>query len=729
MTFLCGSFWTYLCAVVCGFALGAEGVSFLKFERLPDSSGKLQNQHAAGTVKNSSRLTHWGSTESATISAAEKQRRALLCDLKQSLSGPASLYFHPVGLQTSIPAHGTCAVVSNSGALVSHSHGSEIDAATAVIRFNDAPTWGFEKYVGSKETIRFGNDQFPAKVMNGELSVKDGVTYLMQGPQSVDMLRAAQQNSGSHFMVFDMNFKHLVSQALGRYYAPRWRAMGHNGASADATTGAVGMALALKMCDNVIAYEMAPSVYAQTSSYNYYEDHTIKATNNSWHSTFESEHDLWQRLSVTPSTEILQTGRAVIPGFSSIDCTGVAPPQVVAASFLQQVSDVRALIEASSLGMLLAGVLVVMLLPAMYYSFGLWRNRFENGQVRLAPHEMSPEQNMATAALVIYVLLLIASDVVASHTAQKHSGKYPWEPATVVLLVELSKLLCSLPLWAFRESPPVAENGTETRLQTSLAAFVRLVPIALLYSMNNCLTLFVLAFVKLHSYVVWRNTAIFFNALLWTYALGRTLGKHQWMAVGFMWIGCSLNAITADGSISDVVGWPALVLLLSALMSATAAAFNEAVLKTPRFSHLGVDAINIMLYSQTSTFLTCFLLGRAAWHQRSMVAEFPRLLAQLDSSAISLIVMGTLLGLTVSRVLLHANAVAKTMAGGAREILEVGIAPFFVASRLDWTSLPSAVWIAVAMVTYFVPAGTPAGDAAATFEKAKRLEAAAETKG
>jgi hypothetical protein len=52
---------------------------------------------------------------------------------------------------------GTCAVVGNSGALLDDEFGEDINKYDTVIRFNAAPTKGFEKSVGSKTTIRIQN--------------------------------------------------------------------------------------------------------------------------------------------------------------------------------------------------------------------------------------------------------------------------------------------------------------------------------------------------------------------------------------------------------------------------------------------------------------------------------------------------------------------------------------------------------------------------------------------
>lgn len=51
----------------------------------------------------------------------------------------------------------TCAVVGSSNLLVGKGQGAEIDAHSAVIRFNDAPTDGHADDVGGRTTLRIQN--------------------------------------------------------------------------------------------------------------------------------------------------------------------------------------------------------------------------------------------------------------------------------------------------------------------------------------------------------------------------------------------------------------------------------------------------------------------------------------------------------------------------------------------------------------------------------------------
>eukprot|EP00241_Pyramimonas_parkeae_P005009 CAMPEP_0114237060 /NCGR_PEP_ID=MMETSP0058-20121206/7184_1 /TAXON_ID=36894 /ORGANISM="Pyramimonas parkeae, CCMP726" /LENGTH=366 /DNA_ID=CAMNT_0001349067 /DNA_START=31 /DNA_END=1131 /DNA_ORIENTATION=+ len=54
----------------------------------------------------------------------------------------------------------TCAVIGGSGNVLANDFGAQINAHSAVIRFNDAPTESFEQFVGNKTSFRIQNLDF-----------------------------------------------------------------------------------------------------------------------------------------------------------------------------------------------------------------------------------------------------------------------------------------------------------------------------------------------------------------------------------------------------------------------------------------------------------------------------------------------------------------------------------------------------------------------------------------
>uniref|UniRef100_A0A061QJI4 beta-galactoside alpha-(2,6)-sialyltransferase n=1 Tax=Tetraselmis sp. GSL018 TaxID=582737 RepID=A0A061QJI4_9CHLO len=130
----------------------------------------------------------------------------------------------------------SCAVVGSAGNLLQQDFGREIDSHDCVIRFNIAPTKGFEKNVGSKTTLRFVNRlHFGFRETSREI-VLQHVTMPDMMAKYVALMR---RNPGMQTFPFDMSFYEQMVE-WDRVQQP--------------TNGFFGLKLALHLCDRVVVY-------------------------------------------------------------------------------------------------------------------------------------------------------------------------------------------------------------------------------------------------------------------------------------------------------------------------------------------------------------------------------------------------------------------------------------------------------------------------------------------
>jgi len=260
-----------------------------------------------------------------------KERQELMCYLKGKLQEAFKNAIKPLPGFGGGPFGRTlfqkrCAAVSSSGALLKNKYGPRIDATADVpFRFNDAPISGFEEHVGKFEGVRVGNQDL--QLLLGNVNITPGAAFVLLDAQRNAALvePLARAHPESVFYEYPFYLYEVVQETLQGIYSDRWLTLG-KGRENIATTGSIGMFLALSFCGSVEAFEMAASDYANSTPYNYYGQHLASETaqDNAVHAFFQMEHDLWKRMSVNSTTEMAKTGRALISGFDSIDCTNVS---------------------------------------------------------------------------------------------------------------------------------------------------------------------------------------------------------------------------------------------------------------------------------------------------------------------------------------------------------------------------------------------------------------------
>lgn len=292
------------------------------------------------------------------------------CMLKQALQSASGFQAVRQGENMNLPTgYRKCAVVSSSGIMQKHQYGAEIDEADVIVRFNEAPTSGFGYIVGNKESIRLVNekvvheylgDHFGSHVHTDPKVAKQmgpGVDYLLtcavcgvgtktiMHPDSFKRMqaRAAQQDPSLQLFASDLSLETDLFRFIHETYGVMMRT------PAGPTTGAIGMVVALSLCDEVVAYGMNdnPNVDPDKVAYHYYQPDrpNIKTSEinqaRRWHRSFDAEKDLWRRLATNPVEEIIQD-KVVLKGFSQCDAAAV-PSQTDAKS-----QDAQSVAAASS---------------------------------------------------------------------------------------------------------------------------------------------------------------------------------------------------------------------------------------------------------------------------------------------------------------------------------------------------------------------------------------------
>ncbi|KAL6456089.1 hypothetical protein MHYP_G00359400 [Metynnis hypsauchen] len=273
------------------------------------------------------------------------EKQELLCQLKQqaqvrALDGAeepfASLgWKHLVPSQPLLKLHGTpyktCAVVSSAGAILKSSLGKEIDSHDAVLRFNSAPTEGYENDVGKKTTIRIIN----SKVMGEpEQNFKTSSLYKNltlvawdPSPYSSDLHQWYKNPDFDLFAVYK-DYRTLSPEQPFYILHPRfiwslWNVLqantNENIQPNPPSSGFIGIVLMMGLCEQIDVYEFIPSKRHTTLCHYYTKDRDMACTLGAYHPLL-FEKLLVRRMATTSYSDFSNKGKVTLPGFSKITC-------------------------------------------------------------------------------------------------------------------------------------------------------------------------------------------------------------------------------------------------------------------------------------------------------------------------------------------------------------------------------------------------------------------------
>lgn len=254
-------------------------------------------------------------------------------DLQPFASLPWASQLPAQTITAEVGPYKSCAVVSSAGSLKNSGLGKEIDSHEAVLRFNAAPTVGYEKDVGSKTTLRLINSQVMAsddhRFLSSSLYSSGILVAWDPAPFSADLHQWVNRTDYPIFTQYQ-RYRRLHPQQPFYILHPRfewqlWKRiqdnMAENIQKNPPSSGLLGTVLMMSLCKVVHVYEFLPSKRKTELCHYYQRFYDAACTLGAYHPLLYEKN--WvKRMNQGSDRDIYLYGRVTLPGLKTLNCTG-----------------------------------------------------------------------------------------------------------------------------------------------------------------------------------------------------------------------------------------------------------------------------------------------------------------------------------------------------------------------------------------------------------------------
>jgi len=253
---------------------------------------------------------------------------------------------------------------------------------------------------------------------------------------------------------------------------------------------------------------------------------------------------------------------------------------------------------------------------------------------------------------IAFMLFSISIDLSMKSAAKGAGhGRYNFDPAVAVLIVELSKLVISAGLVGATELPrklkgqKVAYPALKDCCWLAVPGFV--------YTATNIIAYEAIQNIPLATFSVLRETRLFWNAFLWVLLFQTSLSRTQWLGVSGIFVGCTVSQLPV--MMTSEFSWEVTWVLVLAFLTAFGGVMTEYAMK--QRAEVDINLQGCVIYITSCIFTLTFLLIYRS-HLFISVADF---FHGFEPECMQIVALQVLQGLTVSRILKHVESVTKSI--------------------------------------------------------------------